>query len=232
METIDWNFELSLCEKCAEKKNGNYHAWNHRQWVLQKSPELLNFELIKTEKFIRKNISDYSCYHHRNIIFIRLFDFGYYDLEDIKEDNLIRYVNDVLQGKPQITNLNDLITYLIPNVPLAHINSSKLNCFIYCLNFAFNDLKFIKELKTLHGSSSYEAFECYKRITIKFIIDIIRIVNQTNYLVALNFNNNLDDRQKDQPESSSNLEDIEFNRLLSKHFEIDKTYSNFFLNIH
>lgn len=219
---------MSLCEKCAEKKNSNYHAWNHRQWVLQKSPNLLNFELIKTEKFIRKNVSDYSCYHHRNIVFIKLFEFGYFDLDELNVESLFKYVNEVLQGDRQFDNLNDLIVYLIPNVPLESINSHKLNCFLYCLSVAFKDIRLCNELAQTYGN--LEAFSCYKRITIKFIVDILRIVNQTNYLLAA-CNNTLtvqdQMRQEVQPHT-----DIEFLKYLPTFFHIDEKYSNIFLKIH
>jgi protein prenyltransferase alpha subunit repeat containing protein 1 len=228
LETIDWNFELGLCEKCADKKAGNYHAWNHRQWVLQKSANLLNFELIKTEKFIRKNVSDYSCYHHRNVVLMKLFEFCFYDLDELNVENLIKYVNDVLQGDRVFENLNDLIAYLIPNVRAETISPNKLNCFLYCLNIAFNDIRLCNELYQIYGK--YEAFSCYKRITIKFIVDIIRIVNQTNYLLAA-CNNTLTVQDQMRQEVSPHT-DIAFLKFLPSFFQIDEKYSNIFLKIH
>lgn len=230
METIDWNFELSLCEKCAEKKNSNYHAFNHRQWVLQKSPDLLNFELVKTEKFIRKNIGDYSCYHHRNIVLVKLFEFGFYDMDDVNISNLLKNVNDVLQGEQTVNNLDELVQYLVPNVPLANINRSKLNCFVYCLAISFNDICFMNELQQMHGN--YEAFKCYKRITIKFMVDILRIVNQTNYLLLANSaNSEIEKQQSSDQLHPQQQQYIRFIEILPKFYQLDEKFSKIFLNV-
>ncbi|XP_058130126.1 protein prenyltransferase alpha subunit repeat-containing protein 1 [Anopheles ziemanni] len=86
-DAIDWSFEISLCEKSADKSNTNYHAWCHRQWVLMKAPQLLKYEVYKTEKFIRKHIHDYSCYNHRQFVLAKMFELCYFDDEDDDDDD-------------------------------------------------------------------------------------------------------------------------------------------------
>lgn len=179
-EAIDWAVEISLCERCAERKNGNYHAWNHRQWVLQKATDLLNYEIVKTEKFIRKNIADYSCYHHRHFVLMKLFDLQYFDIHDNDVSELYQFVNNEKADEEKINNVNDLAQYLVPNVQMNAVNANKMNSFLYSLNLAIHDLKMIRELIELHGK--YEAFNCYNRVVIKFAIDIVQLANSTDYL--------------------------------------------------
>ena len=187
-EAIDWTIEVSLCERCAERKNGNYHAWNHRQWVLQKAPEILCYEIIKTEKFIRKNIADYSAYHHRHFVLMKLFDLQHFDIHDTNQhDELYQLVNSRRTQMPfdernKINNVNDLVLDLLPNLPTpaSQINRTKLNSFLYLLNLIIHDLKMMNELTELYGR--YEAFNCYRRIIIKLALDALRLIYFTDYL--------------------------------------------------
>lgn len=188
-EAIDWSIEVSLCDRCAERKNGNYHAWNHRQWVLQKAPDLLCYEIIKTEKFIRKNVADYSAYHHRHFVLMKLFDLQYFDIHDTNlNDELYQFVNSrLVPERSKINNVNDLVLNLLPNLPIAasQINRTKLNSFLYLLNLIIHDLKMLSELTELYGK--YEAFNCYRRIIIKLAIDACRLVYNTDYLTNEHF---------------------------------------------
>lgn len=179
-EAIDWAVEISLCERCAERKNGNYHSWNHRQWVLQKATNLLNYEIVKTEKFIRKNIADYSCYHHRHFVLMKLFDQQYFDIHDTEVNELYQFVNDSRTDDAKINNIKDLAASLLPKVDLNSVNRNKLNSFLFSLNLAIHDLNMMHDLIQLHGK--YEAFNCYKRVVIKFAIDVVQLCNTTDYL--------------------------------------------------
>lgn len=177
--------EISLCERCAERKKGNYHAWNHRQWCLQKAPNLLSYEIIKTEKFIRKNVADYSCYHHRHFVLMKLFDQQYFDIHDDDVSELYQFVNSIGPEQPKINNVGDLAAFILPNVQIEAVNAGKLKSFLYSLNLALHDLKMVLELVELHGK--YEAFSCYRRIIVKFAIEIIHLADSTDYLqIAFN----------------------------------------------
>lgn len=170
-----------MCERCAERKNGNYHAWNHRQWVLQKAPSLLSYEIVKTERFIRKNIADYSCYHHRHFVLTKLFDLQYFDLHDSNVEELYQFANCGLADDLKISNVRDLVIHLLPNLDqIDAVNANKLKSFLFLLNLALHDLKMMQDLIHLHGK--YEAFTCYIRVIVKFAIDIVNLANNTDYL--------------------------------------------------
>lgn len=180
---------MSLCERCAERKNGNYHAWNHRQWVLQKAPNLLCYEINKTEKFIRKNVADYSVYHHRHFVLMKLFEQQYFDIHDTNLNELYQFVNNRLPpDTTKINNVNDLVLNLLPNLPTTitpsasqrQIYGNKLNSFLYLLNLIIYDLNMMSELTELYGK--YEAFNCYRRIIIKLGLDACQLVHGTDYL--------------------------------------------------
>ncbi|XP_049300832.1 protein prenyltransferase alpha subunit repeat-containing protein 1 [Anopheles funestus] len=197
-DAIDWAFEISLCEKCADKSNTNYHAWCHRQWVLMKAPNLLKYEVYKTEKFIRKHIHDYSCYNHRQFVLTQMFEMCYYDeeddgSEDIAEQptgdglpagrsrkyNALCALIETLTGgtAPSPTDditVNNLLRYLLPAITKEHeLNQLRVRTFLYCLNLAAHDLRLCSELSTLYSVS--QALENHRKFMVKFLIDRLRV---------------------------------------------------------
>jgi len=179
-ESIDWTIELSLCERCSDKNTSNYHAWSHRQWVLDKAPHLLKFEMYKTEKYIRKHVSDYSCYHHRQYVLRTLYEHNFFESDETHYKEIIDLANVILKGQT-ITNQADLVATLLPNLKPAELNDTKLRSFLYCINYAASDIKFSEELKYMFGESY--AFEAHRRSSLQFIVETIRHVNTTNDLL-------------------------------------------------
>uniref|UniRef100_A0A182PCK3 Protein prenyltransferase alpha subunit repeat-containing protein 1 n=1 Tax=Anopheles epiroticus TaxID=199890 RepID=A0A182PCK3_9DIPT len=193
-DAIDWAFEISLCEKCADKSNTNYHAWCHRQWVLLKAPNLLKYEVYKTEKFIRKHIHDYSCYNHRQFVLAQMFDLCYYDEEDdgseeLPDDGgrtgkyhaLCELIGTLTGGRaatPSPTDdqmVHSLLRYLLPAITKEHeLNQLRVRTFLYCLNLAAYDLRMCGELCTLHGVVT-QALENHRKFMVKFLIDRLRL---------------------------------------------------------
>uniref|UniRef100_A0A182KBU5 Protein prenyltransferase alpha subunit repeat-containing protein 1 n=1 Tax=Anopheles christyi TaxID=43041 RepID=A0A182KBU5_9DIPT len=201
-DAIDWAFEISLCEKCADKSNTNYHAWCHRQWVLMKAPNLLKYEVYKTEKFIRKHIHDYSCYNHRQFVLTKMFEMCYYDEEDDGSEELpdvpgngttsrSRKYNALCELIESLTGgggggtgssvpsptddstVNNLLRYLLPAITKEHeLNQLRVRTFLYCLNLAAYDLRLCCELATLHSVS--QALENHRKFMVKFLIDRLR----------------------------------------------------------
>ncbi|EAL40851.4 AGAP002731-PA [Anopheles gambiae str. PEST] len=196
-DAIDWAFEISLCEKCADKSNTNYHAWCHRQWVLMKAPNLLKYEVYRTEKFIRKHIHDYSCYNHRQFVLAKMFELCYYDEEDDgteelpeaagrtprKYNALCELIESLAGGgggggavpsPTDDTTVNDLLRYLLPAITKEHeLNQLRVRTFLYCLNLAAYDLRLCGELAALHSVS--QALENHRKFMVKFLIDRLRV---------------------------------------------------------
>uniref|UniRef100_A0A1Q3F160 Protein prenyltransferase n=1 Tax=Culex tarsalis TaxID=7177 RepID=A0A1Q3F160_CULTA len=173
-DAIDWSFEISLCEKCADKSTTNYHAWCHRQWAIMKAPHLLKFEIFKTEKFIRKHIHDYSCYNHRQFVLAKMYETGYYDEDDGRNfEELSRYVGQLLSDvASNVDNVDELLRWLAPSVLRESMNEIRLHSFLFCLNLAAYDLRLCEELRSLYGES--HAFENHRRFMVKFIVDQCR----------------------------------------------------------
>lgn len=170
-DAIDWSFEISLCEKCADKSTTNYHAWCHRQWVIMKAPHLLKFEIYKTEKFVRKHIHDYSCYNHRQFVLAKMHESAYFDEEDGGDlTDLLLYAGALLDTT--VSNVGELLELLIPNINAAHMNKTTLQSLLFCLNLAAYDLRFCEELRSIYGES--QAFESHRRFMLKFIVDRCR----------------------------------------------------------
>lgn len=204
-EAIDWAVEISLTERCAERKAGNYHAWNHRQWVLQKAPNLLHFELVKTEKFIKKNIADYSCFHHRHFVLMSLCEQQYYDIYNPEcTDDLMKLVELFSRKHDAKVSSNDLISFILPSCKSNGFNQHKLRSFLFILNCLAHDILLVNELKETYGH--YETFSCYKRVVVKFAVDLIEQANRTDYLTtspnvkpSYRMMESSDERSVDQP---------------------------------
>jgi protein prenyltransferase alpha subunit repeat containing protein 1 len=175
MESIDWNFEISLCERCAEKTTSNYHSWCHRQWVLQQATHLVRFELNKTEKFIRKHIYDYSCYHHRQHVLSRLYELGHFEPDETDYRHLKDFVNGIVDstvaGTTKVETNEDLLRTFLPKTN-ATAGDAKVKALLYNLNNAACDLKFCEELKFMY--TNCQAFEYHRRFVLKLMVDICR----------------------------------------------------------
>lgn len=178
-ESIDWSIELGLCERCSDRNTSNYHAWCHRQWVLDKAEELLKFEMYNTEKYIRKHVHDYSCYHHRQFVLRKLYELNYYEPEEVQYKEITDLLNVIM--KTSVTTREELVPVLLSNIKMLDMNETKLRSFLYCINVAASDIKFSEELRYMFGESP--AFEAHRRAMLKFIVDTIRLANTTNTMV-------------------------------------------------
>lgn len=176
-DAIDWPHEISICERAADRWASNYHAWSHRQWVLQNAPcSLLQSELMRTEKFIRKHISDYSSYHYRQVLLGRAYELCFYvadngqlDLTDLRE-LLLQY--DLLQHQPQSSTTDEaeeLLQLLLPNLNRGSISGQRLHSFLYCCNVAAHDMRLCAEQRATYGAR--DCFELHRRAALKFIVE-------------------------------------------------------------
>ncbi|XP_055374815.1 protein prenyltransferase alpha subunit repeat-containing protein 1 [Condylostylus longicornis] len=184
-ESIDWSFEIAICDRCGDRSSSNYHAWTHREWVIQKAPHLLKSEIIMTEKFIKKHISDYSCYHYRQFILKKLYEIRYFDKEqDLK--SLIEFINFYVID--HVTNTNDILDTLLPGVDLKKIDNNIIKSFLFCCNIAAYDIKFCDESKNFYGP--FESFDFHRRASLKFIVDNCKEFTNNSRYMNHNHNNN------------------------------------------
>lgn len=178
-ESIDWNFELGLCERCADKSASNYHAWCHRQWVLQKSPPLLKYEPRLTEKFIRKHIGDYSGYNHRQHVLYQMLETGFYEIDCTDYAALSALVYTLTSQNAH--TINELVAIILPDVDQASEDKDdRIKSFMYCMNVAAADLTFCQELRDIFGYR--EAFECHRKAVLKYIVDNCNDFNHSTEL--------------------------------------------------
>lgn len=188
-ESIDWTRELSLCERCASKSLSNYHAWCHRQWVLQKAPFLLHYELATTERFIRKHIGDYSGYHHRQFVLRKMYELCYCEQEPMsvagshaeggggggvggEYSALVKYLTSIGCDVTMSDDATALMHIIVPRRNLSRITDPdkiRMKSFLYCLNVCAYDLEFVEEMRQMYGYR--EAFECHRKAIVKFMVD-------------------------------------------------------------
>lgn len=180
-ESIDWTRELSLTERCSAKSLSNYQAWSHRQWALQKAPFLLQYELATTERFIRKHIGDYSCYSHRQFVLFKMYELGYFE-HDINADTNYAQYSALIGCLGGIEALADpepaagvaawkwLMRRLAPHRDFDGDGAvARAKTFLYCMNVAAYDLRFVDELRQMFGER--EAFDCHRWTIAQFMVD-------------------------------------------------------------
>lgn len=167
---------MRLSERCADKSASNYHAWCHRQWVLQKAPQLLQFEARITEKFIRKHIGDYSGYNHRQHVLTQMLATGCHEerqklrLDDYR--SLCDYVQQVVAETDQPAGIDRLLELVLPPARQAEARQCapyRLITLLYCLNHAAYDVRMCAELTDMYGFR--EAFNCHRRSALQFIVE-------------------------------------------------------------
>lgn len=169
-ESIDYNFEISLCERCADRNASNYHAWSHRMWTLEKDPNLLRYELPSTEKFIRRHISDYSAFHHRSVVLRKLYAQQLFDSGGQLND-LLDLLAVHTGYRPGTTE--NLVRVLLPvrysseRDPKHWLRSRSLNTFLRTLNWIAYDLHLMEELTQMFGER--ETFHCHRKSMLQFL---------------------------------------------------------------
>ncbi|XP_030379498.1 protein prenyltransferase alpha subunit repeat-containing protein 1-B [Scaptodrosophila lebanonensis] len=174
-DAIDWPNEISICERSADRCACNYHAWSHRQWVLQNAPCLLQSELMRTEKFIRKHISDYSSYHYRQVVLSRAYELCFYmpssgqtddqtQLDDLRE----LFAHYDLRWS-ELSDEEAMVQLLLPDLNRSSISAQRLRSFLYCCNIAAHDMRLCVEQRALYGPR--DCFELHRRASLKFIVE-------------------------------------------------------------
>ncbi|KAH8342809.1 protein prenyltransferase alpha subunit repeat-containing protein 1 [Drosophila kikkawai] len=172
-DAIDWPNEIGICERAADRCASNYHAWSHRQWILQSGPCLLQSELLRTEKFMRKHISDYSCYHYRQVLLGRAYELCF----ALPTDPGPNCPSPLASLQQLLTNYGlrgadraeDMLDLLLPGMDRSAVSSQRLRSFLYCCNVAASDMRLCEEQKAMYGQR--DCFELHRRAALKFIVE-------------------------------------------------------------
>ncbi|XP_017871252.1 PREDICTED: protein prenyltransferase alpha subunit repeat-containing protein 1 [Drosophila arizonae] len=177
-DAIDWPHEISICERAADRCASNYHAWSHRQWVLQNAPPcLLQSELMRTEKFIRKHITDYSSYHYRQLLLSRAYEQCFYMPDESQPPwsslrELLEHY-ELAVAAPANADCDaaaePLLQLLLPNLNRNGVSAQRLRSFLYCCNVAASDMRLCAEQRQLYGA--HDCFELHRRASLKFIVE-------------------------------------------------------------
>ncbi|KAH8420003.1 hypothetical protein KR009_004788 [Drosophila setifemur] len=169
-DAIEWPNEIGICERAADRCASNYHAWSHRQWILQSGPCLLQSELLRTEKFMRKHISDYSCYHYRQVLLGRAFELCF-ALPPTESPTPLASLQQLLAnyGLECGPRAEDLLELLLPQVDRSAVGEQRLRSFLYCCNVAASDMRLCVEQRAMYGPR--DCFELHRRAALKFIVE-------------------------------------------------------------
>lgn len=176
-ESIDLSFEVSLCERYADRSSSNYHAWCHRLWVLDQDPNLLRYEFQLTEKFIRRHISDFSCFHHRLIVLQKLRQLQFFEDTPVPSYSDLKALIAELNQLTDLQTPEDILAVIAPK-SLATSSSGQVRSFLFCMNLAAYDLRLVDDLTQMFGER--EGFSNHRRSIKKFIFDTCLTMNRND----------------------------------------------------
>ena len=105
--------ELQISQFAAERAKNNYHAWNHRIWLMENFLKDLGCSLLLCElefsfTWISRNVSDHSGYHYRQRILSYIREYRAPLSYFFKYDN---YVTNLLNISSSESILSNLLGY-------------------------------------------------------------------------------------------------------------------------
>lgn len=171
-------YELATTERFIRKHIGDYSGYYHRQFVLYKMNEVLFFE-HEHEPHVESNFVQYSS------LINYLASIGSTAAQNIQHkcnpdtattahsqnghcDDASATVAWMVLMKI-IVPQRDFDINAIGTVSIDNSDKIRIKTFLYCMNVAAYDLKFVDELNEIFGYR--EAFECHRRAIVQFMAD-------------------------------------------------------------
>ncbi|XP_073260087.1 uncharacterized protein [Populus alba] len=173
--------ESELVEKIAERSKMNYHAWNHRCWLVSyMTTEQVLHELKKSRNWAGLHVADNSCFHYRTRLMLRVREDHCHKLEDGTSDGndeiyriwqalwLHRRFLSLSWIRHFITNLGDTSNY--------HVCKSSINADIGI--FMDNELHLANSCSTI-PDNEFEDFQAQAIYSATYILWLTKQISDS-----------------------------------------------------
>lgn len=160
----------------ADRYANNYHAWNHRMWVMSHLPQAQDYliaEWMSSEKWVSRHVSEHSGLQYREYLFKQLVEkFSHTDLclklHSTMGEFFMPLESSSLKGVTfkDSRHSKELHLFLIDILENREIHSPcPINCghnpFISFIGLLAFELSFVSELIRLYPG--HEALWCHRR---------------------------------------------------------------------
>lgn len=182
--------ELRVSVMAADRYANNYHAWNHRMWVMSHLPqaqEILSEEWIFSEKWVASHVSEHSGYYYREYLLKQIPEsLGHSELCFQFHETLGKFFSPLknsdlkgmsFKGSPLSKSLYSMVLEVVDTEDLSSVCPIRCEQYphVLCIGLLAYELLLITEL--IHLYPGHEALWCHRRFVLFSFYTLAKKIN-------------------------------------------------------